>query len=53
VELGEDQKALRNDVKALIEAQKRNDERFARADHKFDSLLAALLRQRPNGRHRS
>jgi hypothetical protein len=36
--------------KEMAEQVKRTDKRFAQGEVKFERLLAALLRQRPNGR---
>ena len=42
-----EQSELRREMAALV---KKTDARFVQADAKFERLMAALLRQRPNGR---
>jgi hypothetical protein len=50
-----DQAEFRKEMAALkkemAEQVKRSDKRFAQNEAKFERLMAALLRQRTNGRH--
>ncbi len=44
-------KEMAEQKREMAEQAKRTDKRVAQGEAKFERLIAALLRQRPNGRH--
>ena len=50
-EMAEQKREMTEQKREMAEQAKRTDKRFAQGETKFERLLAALLRQRPNGRH--
>ena len=49
-EMTEQKREMAEQKREMAEQVKRTDKRFAQGEAKFERLLAALLRQRPNGR---
>ena len=49
-EMAEQTREMAEQKREMAEQAKRTDKRLAQGEAKFERLLAALLRQRPNGR---